>query len=139
MTNEDQVEMFKAVVTFATLAIKSIIVVNGAAVIALLAFLGNIWDKNGSAAIITAAGSSLGHFVYGLICGVATAAFSYLAQVVFAEVQRGPSGRVLSGEVLRVVAVTLAIAGLVFFALGARDAHKALLIPPPVVTPQPVG
>lgn len=41
LKNEIQIVGFKEIIGFATLAIKSLILINGSALIALLAFLGN--------------------------------------------------------------------------------------------------
>jgi hypothetical protein len=84
------VEMFKGIIAFATLAIKSLILVNGAAVIALLTLLGHLWaaDINGSTAIKLTAklGPSFTWYTVGVGAGVLSAGFSYFAQVMFVEI-----------------------------------------------------
>ncbi|MGR3219179.1 MAG: hypothetical protein ACUZ8H_05085 [Candidatus Anammoxibacter sp.] len=39
------VEMFKSVISYGATALKSAILINGGAAVALLAFIGNIWNK----------------------------------------------------------------------------------------------
>lgn len=111
--------MFHGQMEFAVLALKSIVLVNGAAAVALLAFLAQIWGKKSATAVAAAAGSSLGWFVFGTACGVAAAAFSYFAQTLYRERSRR------WGAVARWVAIGLGTAGLVAFALGAWNAIDA--------------
>lgn len=116
---ETHLAMFRGQMDFAILALKSIILVNGAAAVALLAFLAQIWGEKSATAVAAAAGSSLGGFVIGTACGVAAAAFSYFAQALYLEhSQRW-------GAVARWVAIGLGAAGMVAFALGAWNAIDA--------------
>ena len=124
---EDQlgrdVEMFRGIIAFGILALKSVILVNGAAAVALLAFLGHIWGTSDAALnVAVKAGESLGWFVAGTGAGVAAAGLAYITQVVFQEV-----GQRL-GNIVRVFVVALGIVGLIDFAIGASEAVKAFTV-----------
>ncbi len=111
--------MIRGQIDFALLALKSIIFVNGAAAVALLAFLGQIWGKEGATGVAAAAGWSLGWFVTGTACGVAAAAFAYFAQTLYRE----RSERL--GAIARWVTIVFGTACVVAFALGAWKAIDA--------------
>ncbi len=120
-----QLAMFEAVTAFAVLALKGVILVNGGAAVALLAFLGHIWGSGDAArqvAVAVAAGGSLHWFIGGTFAGVTAAGVSYLAQVLFSEVSPW------SGHTGRVIAVILGAVGLACFAMGAQEAVEAFTI-----------
>ncbi len=116
-------EMMGGIIAYGNLALKSVILVNGAAAVALLAFLGHIWGTNDATLnVAVKAGESLGWFVAGTCVGVAAAGMAYVAQVVFLEVGQRP------GNIARVFVVALGIVGLVDFAIGASEAVKAFTV-----------
>ena len=103
--------------------------VNGAAAIAVLAFLGSIWAgnaKEGQAAAIKLA-PALEWFVWGVGLGVLTAGLAYLAQVTFLELPKPKDGKgknwaMIIGGSLRLGAIVAAFAGIAMFAMGANRA-----------------
>lgn len=118
--NAVDVEMFKGIITFATLAIKSLILVNGAAVISLLTLLGHLWAGDGTSTIAQSFTSELApSFMWhtlGVGAGVLSAAFAYLTQVLFMEVR--PVHRNWWGEGFRIAAVAAAITSFAGFVVG---------------------
>ena len=65
---------------FASLALRSVILINGGAAVALLAFLAHLWTSEGRhAAIIAPVFESLSEFVIGIAAGVAACGVGYLA------------------------------------------------------------
>ncbi len=108
--------MLRGIIEFALAALKGITLINGAAAIAILAFLGNIWDPDQAGAKMAAAliKPAMQSFVVGTAAGVFAIALSYLAQVFFRETKK----RWL-GECFRISAVLVAAGGLVAFGLGA--------------------
>lgn len=119
--------MFKAIVDFALAAIRGLIIVNGGAIIALLALLGHLWDQDAASAqaVIRAIRPALYCFVAGTGGGVLTAALAYLSQVLFQEL----GSRRWLGEVFRVPALVVAMGSLVAFTLGAIWAVNAFTLP----------
>jgi hypothetical protein len=113
--------MFKVIIDFALLAIRSLIIVNGGAIVGVVSFTGNLWSRDNSAAkaAAQALGPTLGWFIAGLSCALLTAGISYMSQVAFAEMKSQKPAQV-AGNVLRVIAMLAAIASLVCFVTGAR-------------------
>jgi hypothetical protein len=63
-------EMFKSVLMAGQTALRTSFLINGGASVALLAFIGNIWDKTQTAIVIKTLANSLGIFSsWGYFCG----------------------------------------------------------------------
>jgi len=113
-------DLLTAVVGFATTAIRSLFLLNGGAVIAILAFYGDVLAGGGSLpAGLRPAGlvAALAFFVAGLVAAFGCAAAAYLGQMAFAE-----SGRRRLAHWLRVLALLAAAGSVGCFALGAYRA-----------------
>ena len=65
--NSFQIESFKAAISIGANACRTFLIMNGGAAIALLAFLGNIWNKNSSAEAASAIASALYLFCGGVV------------------------------------------------------------------------
>ena len=126
---QSQLAMFSGIIEFAVVAIKGIVLVNGAAAIAVLAFLGSIWAgnaKEGREAAIKLA-PALEWFVWGVGLGVLTAGLAYLAQVAILELPQPEDGKgknwaSIIGGPLRLGAIVAGFAGIVMFFGGADRA-----------------
>jgi hypothetical protein len=114
--NAQELEMFKAVLETGLSALKSATLINGAAAIALLAFLGNVLSKSGAkidAVQINSFSSALEIFVFGVFfAGVATG-MRYLSQDCYAE------AHFKMGTVFKFLAIILALASYVSFLIGS--------------------
>lgn len=73
-------ELFKAVTTAGQTALKTVILINGGSAVALLAFIGNIWNKSTDVAIVERLLNSMGLFIIGVLAGGVAAGLTYLAQ-----------------------------------------------------------
>src|SRR5258708_38684957 len=71
-------ETYKSLLSIATEALRSLLLLNGGAVVAILAYLGQLGDQRATAA--WRARSSLGWFIAGLVLAMAAFMFSYLTQ-----------------------------------------------------------
>lgn len=115
--------LLRAVIDFANMTIRSLILVNGGAAIGILTFLGNLWNKDSviAKAGANAIGVGLAGFIGGLTFALITSGVSYLAQAAFSELPRQgenpPSKR--WGNRLRVVAIFFALLSLISFIFGA--------------------
>ena len=129
---ETEQSMFRGVIEFALAALKGITLINGAAAVAILAFLGNIWDpdQGGAKVVASLIKPAMQSFVFGTAAGVFAAASSYLAQVFFLETKK----RWL-GECFRISAVLAAAGGLVAFGVGAVWAVDAFTTSGPLTAP----
>jgi hypothetical protein len=127
-----EMEVFKAVTEFAGITIRSLILVNGGAIIGILTFLGHLWNRDSPAAKATAQGISpaLSWLIAGLTLALLTAGASYISQVLFSE-WRDANNQVIPtpGNVARFVAVGCAAISLACFIMGALTCLNAFKAP----------
>jgi len=128
--------MFRAIMDFAVVSIRSLTLINGGAVVAILAFLGSVWrssDRGGPPSIAVLLAEPLGWFIAGLALAVASAMTSYLSQVAFLELRTEKDGRRQStaGDVLRGMAIGAACFSLVCFCVGSYQAVQAFIVAAP--------
>lgn len=124
--NNWRTESLKAIVQFAALTIRSLILINGGAVVVLMALLGSLWGVNENSATDLAKNlvSPFGLFIGGLIAGVGAGAFSYFAQVLFTE-WPGDKQKEKTGANFRWVAIIFGGASIILFGLGSFAALSA--------------
>jgi len=111
--------MFEAAVEFAVLAIRTLVLVNGAAVIALLTFVGQVWanDQHNGSAMAHILFWPLMFFLSGLVLAVITTLLAYLTQMLTTEHGGGVIPPV--SKKLRRFAIVSAILSVMAFAAGA--------------------
>jgi len=73
---EAQIEQFKSVMQVSVLALRSAMIINGGAAIALLTFLGNMKDTSGMACFV----NSLQFYIAGVALAALATGTSYFAQ-----------------------------------------------------------
>jgi hypothetical protein len=124
--------MFKAIIDFALVTIRSLILVNGGAIIGIVSFTGNLWGHNGPAAKATAQAitPAVGWFVGGLAAALLTSGLSYIAQVAFVELAK-PRPAQIVGNACRFAAVAFAIGSFGCFIVGAYRCLAAFESPVP--------
>ena len=111
--------MFEAAVEFAILAIRTLTLINGAAVIALLTFVGQVWanDQHNGSAMAHVLFWPLLCFLTGVILAVTTTLLAYITQMLTTEHGRGAIP--LVSKRLRIFAILSALLSLVAFTAGA--------------------
>lgn len=115
----------KGVLDFAQGALRSITLVNGAAVIALLTFLGNGRLSDAAEKIM---GNSLIWFAWGVGCGIGAAAVAYLAQLELTYgTPRKDAGEGRKSYCLRMCAIALGLCGIGAFIIGVWLASRAFV------------
>ncbi len=116
-----------ATVTFAGAAIKGLLLINGGAAVAILAFLGHLAATPGTnPAQLETLGPALLAFGWGTLAGAMTAGSAYLSQICFSEVSKSGSRPVrVAGEIFRLTAVALASFGYGVFIYGLYTAVSA--------------
>lgn len=106
----------RAVIDFALAAIRSLILVNGAAVIALLTFMGN---NSGTAAQVGALGMAMRAFSIGVGLGLGAAGTSYLAQLAVVAWRSAEGGETWTTTALRWTAIFFGAGSTAAFIAGA--------------------
>jgi hypothetical protein len=116
---DQHVKLTSEAIGFAKITINSLVIVNAGAVLAILAFLGNVLKS----------GCELGelgflmNFINAVAFVVATAMTAYLCQITFIEAPAPWNNRV--GNLLRVTGIILAIGAFCNFCVGASAAKTA--------------
>ena len=111
--------MFEAAVEFAILAIRTLILINGAAVIALLTFVGQVWanDQHNGSAMAHILFWPLLCFLIGLVMAVLTTMLAYLTQMITTE--HGGGSIPPRSKKLRLIAIISSFLSVTGFAAGA--------------------
>lgn len=123
---EERSRMFEAVIQFAIGAIKSLFLLNGGAIVALLAFYSDRLAGSGDGQVdVPALAAAIRLFVVGLVVAFGVWASSYLAQVLFVE-SSGKWGR-RAGAAFRILGIIGALGSAALFVIGSLDALDALL------------
>jgi len=115
----------QAIVGFATLAINSIILTNSAAAGTVLAFLGTIWGKPALKEAIAPASHSLIIFAVGATAAIASACFSYVAQLSYSRFQFRNKGEIVA-RCFHILAMVAAALGVAAFIYGVMEGLVAL-------------
>ena len=78
--HESNLEMFRTVITTGQSALKSALLINGGAAIALLAFVGHVWGNANAAHYLPSLIHGLLLFVWGVLSAACAAGATYLSQ-----------------------------------------------------------
>jgi hypothetical protein len=122
------------VANFASLAINSIILANGAAAGGILAMLGAMWGDEAITKVLPPALRSLEIFAYGAFGAIVAASFSYCAQYFYAHANFNSINEKYDRHnllnriaiVFHVVALLAAVAGVASFIVGSLWGIEAL-------------
>lgn len=76
-------EMFKAVIAMGQSAIRNAVLINGAAAVAMMSFIGNAASKSGNCGLEKTVSVALAMFAYGALAGAISSGATYLTQVIF--------------------------------------------------------
>jgi hypothetical protein len=114
----------RGVIDFALSALRSIIIVNGAAVIALLTFIGN--KKPDNSIVSSAFSYPIRAFAVGVGLGLVATGLAYLSQLRLTYTKpSNKRGEATSALILRLLAIITAILGVVAFFCGTWKASAA--------------
>ncbi|QHP55028.1 hypothetical protein EH203_14975 [Pectobacterium carotovorum subsp. carotovorum] len=126
--NAFQIESFKSVISIGANACRTFLIMNGGAAIALLAFLGNIWNKDSSANAAQAIAMSLVQFCVGVIFAGLCAGFTYFSQSCFTSSELGEQKKFLfTGYIFNTLACLFGIGSLIVFGLGTHSAYTSMI------------
>ncbi|HHL8239473.1 TPA: hypothetical protein ACQ84Q_002498 [Klebsiella pneumoniae] len=126
--NSFQIESFKAAISIGANACRTFLIMNGGAAIALLAFLGNIWNKNSSAEAASAIASALYLFCGGVVLAGLCSGLSYFSQCCFASSYLGTKRFYLwLGHTINAVACMCGAGSIFIFAYGSYCAYQSMI------------
>lgn len=132
---DSQLSLSKAQIDFALASIRGCLIVNGGAVVALLALAGQVWKSTPAQVVVDAAtqpifgdrnfvaaiGSALDYYAIGLLVAVLCAAVAYSTQSLIVEFPKWERTIIVT----RILAIALILASLALFALGCWTARTA--------------
>lgn len=123
--HERQLEMLRAVITIGQSALKSALLINGGAAVALLAFVGKIWGDVESKGTLEVLSIALISFVFGVLSSAMAAGATYFSQSGYSS----DSGRIIKwvGDGGRVIAILFVFGGYFLFGRGAWLAYQAIV------------
>lgn len=85
-------EILKSIFRYAESALKTTMLINGAASVALIAFLGNILARAGNTAVISSFSAALLIYVIGVLCSALATGAAYLCQYKYYYTQEENTG-----------------------------------------------
>lgn len=116
-------EMFRSVITAGQSALKSALIINGGAAVAMLAFIGNLATKGTEfKSTITVFSSPLLYFTLGVLCASIGFGGTYLSQVFFARKKYEKLG-----SAVRIIVISVVIASYGLFLTGAISAKTGFV------------
>ncbi len=106
-----ELESFKAIIAFANITIRSLLLINGGALVALLAFFGNTWKDSHSVIVLSI--PSMKAYLLGLVFAVLVSGVAYIAQHYFTRQQNK------AGITFQIIAIIFALISLGSFSCGS--------------------
>ena len=110
---------------FAQTGLRSLLFVNGGALVGLLAMVGNVWGRPGAAELAARVQAPAKLLAFGLLCAFIATAAAYASQLLFLDYRSYPWGY-KAGARTRGVCVGLCIVSLALFAWGGSSAISAI-------------
>lgn len=122
--HEKDLEMLRATIVTGQSALKSALLINGGAAVAMLAFIGNAWSTPKTAQLVAGLAYGLSLFVWGVMSAACAAGATYLSQAGFGGEFGTNSQRI--GRTGMVLAILGVIGAYVLFGLGAWQSYVSL-------------
>lgn len=132
---ERSLEMGRAAIVAGQSALKSALLINGGAAIAILAFLGNLWEKDVGSAVGSTLACGLLAFGGGVLAASVGAGSTYLSQLLYYTID----DKARYGAFFQVCAVLLVIASYGLFGFGIYVSYDAVMAHFDAVTDLPGG
>jgi hypothetical protein len=125
--NDQQAETFRALVPLSTEALKAVVLLNGGAIVALLAYLG---QSSARVDLARRVGCPLTWFVAGIVLATLAFGSAYLTQLaLFNKSVEGDKFKGIGHRVWLKGSFALALLGLICFACGAFASIRVLAYP----------
>lgn len=121
---EHNLEMLRSVITVGQSALKSALLINGGAAVAILAFLGRLFSSESASLSIGGLSLALLQFVWGVLAAAIAAGATYFSQAGYGDGFGSWSPKVGIGG--HIVAILGVLAAYGFFGVGAWQAYSAI-------------
>lgn len=123
-SHEFNLEMLRATIATGQAALKSALLINGGASVAMLAFIGNVWEKSSSQSLLKILPVSLAFYVFGVLVAAVASGFTYISQAGYGE-EFGKASQPIGmmGHILAVLSVLISYS---FFGWESWLAYTAM-------------
>jgi hypothetical protein len=122
--NAWNLEGFRQVIALGQSALKSVMLINGGASVAILAFIGHLVSSEHSTLSILPFAEALRFFVIGVFMAAMANGATYLTQLAY---DSDVEWQQFTGKILHVITVLVAIGSFVAFFFGANEAYHGFL------------
>ncbi len=116
---QHSLEMFRSVIVYGQDALKSAILINGGAAVALLAFIGNVWTKSTGQPAVNSLTKAIFLFTIGVLSAAIGAGTSHLTQYFYKE------NKEKKAKMLHVLTIVIVVAAYTLFFFGSYNAYRA--------------
>lgn len=113
--------METALINLSQNAFKAVTIINGGAAVALLAFLGNIWEKDLDFRVVSLLASAISNFSIGVLIGALGSGMIYVCNYLYAIDKPSVALK------LHIVTALLAIGAYLCFGAGIYSAYTSFL------------
>lgn len=113
---ETQLEAYRATISMSLVALRSAILINGGAIVALVAYLGQLTSNNKGIPDIL---SGLGFYIIGLLAAVVATGAGYLATYAFGWIVVNHIPTKQNGETWRTISLICIITSYLSFSVGS--------------------
>ena len=117
--NSHALEMFRSVIASGQSALKASMLINGGAVIALLAFIGNTVKSPPMGNIQDLLAAPMWLFCLGILCSAVASGATYLTQFLYS------ADWMKTGYVFQILSILIVLASYVLFGVAAYDTTKS--------------
>jgi hypothetical protein len=129
----NNLESFRSVIATGANASKSCMLVNGGAAVALLAFVGNIWNKNSNAGTVAELAYGILFFCSGVGLAALCTGITYIAQYCYSSVDIDNDSDSkckweITGNIFNTLAVLAGFSSLILFGYGCYSAFEAITL-----------
>ena len=115
------VEMFRSVIGYGNATLKSAMLINGGAAVALLAFIGNIWVKGVNSDAVDSLTNGIALFTFGVLAAALGTGGSYLTQYFYNE------GFQRTGIGFHIFSILIVLLAFALFGFGACESYQAFV------------
>ena len=122
--HEKELEMLRSVITTGQNALKAALLINGGAAVALLAFVGGVWNNPKAAPLRPELAYGLSLFVWGVLAAACASGATYLSQAGFGG-ELGRRSQAI-GEGARWLAIAFVVASYALFGCAAWQTYVAV-------------
>lgn len=114
-------EMLRSVIQLGQGALRTCLLINGGAAVALLAFAGHIVSSETEVVPLAAVAKAMGAYVFGVLAGGLASAVTYLSQWFFAHDWDK------TGFVLNIAAIVIGLGSIALFGIGSYLAYAVFV------------